>query len=219
MYALEVDATARIIPDRIPRVLARVRADGRRPMALVANACSTALGLYDPLAEIGAACREQRRLAARGRRARGQRASRAGTHRALLRGVEAADSLAWDAHKLMRTPTLCAAVLVRDARTWTGRSSRRRAISSTTRPSPGWTSSIARWSAPRRAWDCGSSPCWRHSGRGDLPEYIERQFALAREAHALHRLTSRLRMSRASRKANILCFRIRARRRLQIAVT
>ena len=36
--------------------------------------------------------------------------------RALLDGVELADSLVWDAHKLMRTPTLCAAVLLRDAR-------------------------------------------------------------------------------------------------------
>ena len=57
VYSLEVDDEGKIIPDRIPALFARVEADGRRPMALVANACSTAVGLYDPLAEIAEACR------------------------------------------------------------------------------------------------------------------------------------------------------------------
>jgi hypothetical protein len=36
--------------------LSRVESDGRRVLALVANACSTALGLYDPLRLIGEIC-------------------------------------------------------------------------------------------------------------------------------------------------------------------
>ncbi|MCB1830464.1 MAG: diaminobutyrate decarboxylase, partial [Gammaproteobacteria bacterium] len=36
--------------------------------------------------------------------------------RALLAGIELADSLIWDAHKMLRTAPLCAAVLVRDHR-------------------------------------------------------------------------------------------------------
>jgi L-2,4-diaminobutyrate decarboxylase len=36
-------------------------------------------------------------------------------HRWRLDGIELADSLTWDAHKLLRTPGLCTAVLVRDA--------------------------------------------------------------------------------------------------------
>jgi L-2,4-diaminobutyrate decarboxylase len=35
-------------------------------------------------------------------------------YRRLLDGIDLADSAIWDAHKLMRTPPLCAAVLVRD---------------------------------------------------------------------------------------------------------
>jgi L-2,4-diaminobutyrate decarboxylase len=34
-------------------------------------------------------------------------------HRHLLDGIERADSVVWDAHKMLRTSALCAAVLVR----------------------------------------------------------------------------------------------------------
>jgi len=59
VYALDVDERGVVIPDRLPDALHRVIDAGRRPMALVANACSTAVGLYDPLAELGAFCRER----------------------------------------------------------------------------------------------------------------------------------------------------------------
>ncbi len=115
IYPLEVDAEGRIIPDRIASCLERVRGDRRRPMALVANACSTALGLYDDLRKIGTICRE-RGVWLHVDGAHGASALLSARHRSLLDGVELADSLAWDAHKLMRTPNLCAAVLLRDAR-------------------------------------------------------------------------------------------------------
>jgi L-2,4-diaminobutyrate decarboxylase len=37
-------------------------------------------------------------------------------YRHLMDGVELASSLTWDAHKTMQTPSVCAAVLVRDHR-------------------------------------------------------------------------------------------------------
>ncbi|HSH70794.1 MAG TPA: pyridoxal-dependent decarboxylase, partial [Deferrisomatales bacterium] len=59
VYELAVDARGVVLPDRLPRAWQRAMADGRKPIALVANACSTAVGLYDPLREIGQFCREQ----------------------------------------------------------------------------------------------------------------------------------------------------------------
>ena len=113
---LEVDARGAIIPERLEAAYERLRAEGKRPMALVANACTTAVGIYDPLQEIGEFCRRhQLWLHVDG--AHGASALLSAKHKHLLRGIEQADSLTWDAHKMLQTPVLCAALLVRDHRT------------------------------------------------------------------------------------------------------
>jgi L-2,4-diaminobutyrate decarboxylase len=53
-----VDVDGRLQPDRLPAALAAVRGEGKRVMAVVAVACSTGAGLYDPLRETGLFCRE-----------------------------------------------------------------------------------------------------------------------------------------------------------------
>jgi L-2,4-diaminobutyrate decarboxylase len=114
IYELETDERGVIRPDRLPAAWERLTGDGRRAVALVANACSTALGLYDPLEEIAEFC------AAHGvwlhvDGAHGAGALLSPELAPRLRGVQRADSLVWDLHKLARAPTVCAAVLVRDA--------------------------------------------------------------------------------------------------------
>jgi L-2,4-diaminobutyrate decarboxylase len=115
VYPLAVDERGVVQADRLVAALQRVTNDGRRPMALVANACSTAVGLYDPLREIGDFCREND-IWFHIDGAHGASALLSEQRRSLLDGVEMADSLIWDAHKMLRTPPLCAAVLVRDHR-------------------------------------------------------------------------------------------------------
>ncbi|GII03235.1 pyridoxal phosphate-dependent decarboxylase family protein [Planobispora takensis] len=109
---LDTDPLGRIDVARLPAALERVRRAGRRPMALVANACSTGTGLYDDLRGIGAFC------AAHGvwfhvDGAHGASALLSAGHRRLLDGIELADSMIWDAHKMLRTSSLAAAVLTR----------------------------------------------------------------------------------------------------------
>jgi L-2,4-diaminobutyrate decarboxylase len=116
VYPLEIDERGVIMPRRLPAALARVEADGKRVVALVANACTTAAGLYDPLQETGAFCRE-REIWFHVDGAHGGPALLTDKYRHLMRGVEMADSLAINMHKLMRVPSLCTALLVRDART------------------------------------------------------------------------------------------------------
>jgi L-2,4-diaminobutyrate decarboxylase len=112
---LETDALGRILPERLPEALERARDGGRRPMALVADACATGTGLYDDLRAIGAFCREHD-LWFHVDGAHGASALLSDRHRGLLDGIELADSIVWDAHKMLRTSSLCAAVLVRRAR-------------------------------------------------------------------------------------------------------
>jgi L-2,4-diaminobutyrate decarboxylase len=110
---LEVDAEERIVPGALAEALERCRASGRRPMALVAAACATSTGLHDDLEAIGAFCREHG-IWFHVDAAHGASALLSPSHRHLLRGIEHADSAIWDAHKMLRTPALAAAVLLRD---------------------------------------------------------------------------------------------------------
>ena len=111
--ALPVSGLGVLLPEGIERAAREAREQGRTIVAVVAGACATATGLYDPLAEVGAACRELG-LWLHVDGAHGASALLSPRHRDLLRGVEAADSLVWDAHKMLGTSALCAAVLFRD---------------------------------------------------------------------------------------------------------
>src|SRR3954470_18854888 len=111
---LETDALERIRPERLDAALKRAHAAGRRPMALVAAACATSTGLHDDLVAIGEFCR-RRGVWLHVDAAHGASALLSEPHRGLLAGVEHADSAVWDAHKMLRTSSLSAAVLVRRA--------------------------------------------------------------------------------------------------------
>jgi L-2,4-diaminobutyrate decarboxylase len=112
IVALETDELGRIVPERLESALERAREAGRRPIALVASACATGTGLYDDLRPIGAFCRE-RELWFHVDGAHGASALLSDRHRGLLDGIDQADSMVWDAHKMLRTSSLCAAVLLR----------------------------------------------------------------------------------------------------------
>ncbi len=113
LRAAPEDADERMRPDGLPAALGAVREAGGTVLAVVANACSTASGLYDPLRETAAFCREND-LWLHVDGAHGGSALLSDSLRRHLDGVALADSMVWDAHKMLRTPTVCAAVLVRD---------------------------------------------------------------------------------------------------------
>lgn len=112
---LAVDDRGAIKPDCLKSTYDRMRDQGKRALALVANACSTAVGIYDPLDEIGDFCQE-RNLWLHVDGAHGASALLSPQHRPLLKDIHKANSVTWDAHKLLQTPILCAALLVRDHR-------------------------------------------------------------------------------------------------------
>jgi L-2,4-diaminobutyrate decarboxylase len=113
VVAIPVDSLGKVIPEQLDSVLARMRKEHRPVLAVVANACATATGLYDPLAEIVEVCRRhQAWLHIDG--CHGASALISDKYRHYLKGIEGADSVSWDAHKLLGTSALCAAVLFRE---------------------------------------------------------------------------------------------------------
>jgi len=84
-------------------------------MAVVATAGSTATGSFDDLARVADLC-DARGIWLHVDGAHGGSALLSARHRARLAGVERAQSMAWDPHKMMLLPLSAGMVLVRDER-------------------------------------------------------------------------------------------------------
>ncbi|MEV0387424.1 pyridoxal-dependent decarboxylase [Nonomuraea sp. NPDC050643] len=104
---LATDGLGRVDVRRLPDI------SGKRVMAVVASACATGTGLHDNLRAIGGWCRE-RGVWFHVDAAHGASALLTDAYKHLLDGVDLADSVIWDAHKMLGTSSLAAAVLVRD---------------------------------------------------------------------------------------------------------
>jgi L-2,4-diaminobutyrate decarboxylase len=86
---------------------------GRKVVAVVATAGSTPTGSFDDLDAIGRLCSE-RGLWLHVDGAHGASALLSPRHRHRLRGIERAQSVAWDPHKMMLMPVSAGVLLVRD---------------------------------------------------------------------------------------------------------
>jgi L-2,4-diaminobutyrate decarboxylase len=113
VVALGVDGDRRLRPDLLDRALERLDADGLVPVALVATAGTTDFGSIDPLPALAGRARAAG-LWLHVDAAWGGGLLFSDRHRGLLEGIEAADSVAVDLHKLGWQPAGCGAFLVRD---------------------------------------------------------------------------------------------------------
>src|SRR5262249_41324946 len=109
------DAAFRLRADDLEPALERARAGGRRVIGVVASACSTATGVFDPLPDV-AAFAERHELWFHVDGAHGASAALSTKYRSLFAGIERVDSVVWDAHKMMLLPALVTAVVFRDGR-------------------------------------------------------------------------------------------------------
>ncbi len=88
--------------------------DGIQPIAVVGSACSTSTGAYDDLAAIAKICREHD-LWFHVDGAHGAAAAFSPRYRTLLDGVQDADSVVIDFHKMLLAPALATALIYRRA--------------------------------------------------------------------------------------------------------
>ena len=112
---VELDERGRMDPQQLDQALENMRAQGRPVVAVVACACATPTGAFDPLEDIAHVCRRHG-VWLHVDAAHGGAAVLSSRHRHLLAGLEKADSVVWDAHKMLFVPSLCAFVLYRDRR-------------------------------------------------------------------------------------------------------
>ena len=100
----------RIAPDRLDRQIGALKGDGRRIMAVVSCACATPIGAFDDLIAVADVC-SKHEIWLHVDAAHGGSTLMSLRHRHKLNGIERADSVVWDAHKMLFVPALCAAVL------------------------------------------------------------------------------------------------------------
>jgi L-2,4-diaminobutyrate decarboxylase len=108
-----LDCRGRMDPAKLEQELARLHDEERPVVAVVACACATPTGAFDPLEKIAAVCRRHD-VWLHVDAAHGGAAVLSERHRHLLAGLDQADSVVWDAHKMLFVPALCAFVLYRD---------------------------------------------------------------------------------------------------------
>lgn len=107
-----VDNTFRMTRSGLVEALERARTQGLHPFALVGNACSTATGSVDDLPMLADFCGEHG-LWFHVDAAHGGSALLSPRYRVRLDGIERADSVVWDAHKMMLVPGVTTGVLFR----------------------------------------------------------------------------------------------------------
>lgn len=112
LLKVECDDRGRMRPDALEAAIVAVIARGERPFFINATAGTTVLGAFDPLAEIAEiAARHSLWLHVDG--CFGASALLSPSQRHHMFGVERADSLAWNLHKMLGVTQQCAALLVR----------------------------------------------------------------------------------------------------------
>ena len=110
-----LDERRRIDPNRLDETLAALRARNCPIVAVVASSCATPIGAFDPLEAIADVC-GRHEVWLHVDAAHGGAACLSRRHRHLVSGLDRADSVVWDAHKMLFVPALCAFVFYRDKR-------------------------------------------------------------------------------------------------------
>lgn len=206
VYRVPCDPRGAMEPRALPRTLDKVHADGKTPLALVANACSTAVGVYDPLRPIGEFCRENR-IWFHVDGAHGAAVLLSPEFRRLMDGVELASSLTWDAHKMMRTPSLCAALLVREHRAIDTAFDQDASYLFHDKEQPGFDFLHRTVECTKSAMGLRFFLVLATLGEQGLADYVERQYRLAARAYDYLKALGTVDVPVAP-ESNILCFRL-----------
>jgi L-2,4-diaminobutyrate decarboxylase len=108
-----LDQRRRMDPNQLADILSDLRARNQPIVAVVACACSTPVGAFDPLDDVADVC-QRYGVWLHVDAAHGGAACLSPRYRHLLAGLCRADSVVWDAHKMLFAPALCAFVFYRN---------------------------------------------------------------------------------------------------------
>jgi len=110
IYQVKTDENFKMKIDSLKEIYKRTQEEKKQVIAVCASACSTATGAYDDLNSIADFC-EANDLWLHVDGAHGASVALSGKYKKLIKGINRADSVVWDAHKMMAIPSLITAVI------------------------------------------------------------------------------------------------------------
>ena len=204
--AVPCDAEFRMRPDALPEAMKRAEAEGRRVICIVASACTTPTGTYDRIRPIADFCAEHN-LWLHVDAAHGGPAGLSEKYCHLLDGCGRADSVVFDAHKMMLMPALVTGVIFRDGAHSFCAFDDRASYLIDKSPQEEW------YNYGHRTMECtkrllglkvyAGLMCY---GTKFFADYVTKQYDLTRRFAAMIRETPDFEIA-AEPDANILCFR------------
>ena len=112
VYCVKVNESGKMSIDDLEAQVTRVLEEGAVPLMVSATAGTTVLGAFDPLERISEICQKYS-MWFHVDAAWGGGALVSSKYRSLLNGVELADSVTWNPHKLLAAPQQCSTLLTR----------------------------------------------------------------------------------------------------------
>jgi len=109
------DQKGRMKSSSLQEEIDRCRANGFIPFCIVATSGTTVRGAFDPIDELAAIAHNES-IWLHVDAAWGGSSLFSSKKRHLMKGVELADSVCWDAHKMMGMPLICSTFIVKDER-------------------------------------------------------------------------------------------------------
>uniref|UniRef100_A0A8C8WKV8 Cysteine sulfinic acid decarboxylase n=1 Tax=Panthera leo TaxID=9689 RepID=A0A8C8WKV8_PANLE len=113
VWIVKTDERGKMMPEDLERQISLAEAEGSVPFLVSATSGTTVLGAFDPLEAIADVC-QRHGLWLHVDAAWGGSVLLSQTHRHLLDGIQRADSVAWNPHKLLAAGLQCSALLLRD---------------------------------------------------------------------------------------------------------
>ncbi len=192
--------------DLLAAAYAEARERGLRPFAVVGSACSTATGSYDDLEAVAAFCAGHG-LWFHVDGAHGGAAVVSEKYKGLVRGIERADSVVVDFHKMLLTPALATAVVFRRGDDGFGTFQQKAHYLWHNQQSPEW------FNLGKRTFECTKVmmsvkvyAALRTYGEGLFAANVDRLYDLARRLATMIGARPELELATAP-ECNIVCFR------------
>lgn len=182
----QLDNRRRMDPNRLDDTLRDLRARGIPVIAVSAAACATPIGAFDPLADIADVC-ARHEVWMHVDAAHGGPLAFSEKHRHLIAGIERADSVVCDAHKMMFMPALCAMLFYknREHRIATFHQDAPYLFDPTAPELRDYDSGIVNLECTKRAAAFGVWGVWSLLGPRIFADMVDVTIDLARKLHAM----------------------------------